>query len=143
MLEVMSSALALEALRTEIGRVHEVFVDWFAGRCPPCDAYFGEQVLAHLAVDFVYVRPSGVVSRREALAAEWKRGYASNPGLEITIADLELRHAGADSAVVSYIEIQRGAIGVSDPDSRRLSTALFVIEEGRRVWKHVHETWAG
>lgn len=131
--------LTLEALEGEIRRIHEVFVDWLGGRCPPCDEYFNEQVLAHLAPDFVYVRPSGVVSRRDELATELKRDYATNPELEIAVEDVQLRYAGAGSATVCYVEVQRGAVGARD--NRRLSTALFIIEDGRRVWKHVHETW--
>lgn len=136
-----ASAFSLEALEGEVRRLHEVFVDWFAGRCPPCDAYFHEQVVAHLAADFVYVQPSGVVSLRDELATSIKRSYASNPGFEIDLEDVRLRFADASSATLCYVEAQRGALHAPTPENRRLSTALFVLEDGRRVWKHVHETW--
>lgn len=135
------SALSLSALEAEVRRLHEVFVDWFAGRCPPCDAYFEEQVMAHLAADFVYVHPSGQVSFRDELAAGIKRAYASNPRFEIEVEDVQLRFADAGSATITYVEVQRGASHAPAPDNRRISTALFALEDGRRVWKHVHETW--
>lgn len=133
--------LSAKALEAEIERLHAVFVDWFAGRCPPCDEYFGEQVRAHLAADFLYIHPSGSVSHRDALLAGIKDGYGTNPGFEIAVEDVQVRFADSRSATVCYVEVQHGAVNAPAPDNWRLSTALFVIEDGRRVWKHVHETW--
>lgn len=135
------SALSAEALESEIRRFHVVFVDWFAGRVPAGGSYFHEQVVAHLAPDFIYVDPSGSRLHRDPLVALLERGYGSNPAFEIDIEDVVVRFTDVSSATVCYVEVQRGALNATSPENRRFTSALFVIENGRRVWKHVHETW--
>lgn len=120
---------ALEPIRAEIVRHHEVIRRWLAGTMPRSD--FGAFADAH-APGFTMVRPDGSALDRDRVL-EWVReAYGTVPGIVIEISDVALVAEEGALAVASYAE--RRSTG---PAIR--STVVFRRGSGL-AWLHLHET---
>lgn len=93
-------------------------------------------LLARFSPDYTMVPLSGVPFGFEALNRFFSTQGGSRPGLTITVDSLTLLAEWSTGAVVGYREIQQTA----QETTVRWSTALFVLNEGKPQWRHLHET---
>lgn len=94
-----------------------------------------------MAPSFVIVSPRGTATALPALSEGLRSAFDSwEDGGSISVENVELRHAHADLALLTYVEKQT----VRGKDTARLSSVLMQQHDpapnGVR-WLHVHETW--
>jgi hypothetical protein len=123
----------------EVVAFHEFLADFFnaRGHSAPAD------VIAHLTAfddDFVVVSPDGSIQAVSQLRAWLETGRGGQPGKEIDIENMQLRHLGADFLILTYHEVQK----LPDRTTRRLSSATFARADAAPLgvkWLHLHECW--
>jgi hypothetical protein len=131
-----------ELVKHEIAELHEVFVDWYGGRCANDDATFAQRFTARFCDNFSYVLPGGRELSLEILTTGLRKAHGSNPKFRIAIREVRVRFATDDCVVASYHELQRDAINSTPANNMRVSTVLFRrIDGGKLLWTHLHETW--
>ncbi|MCU9849254.1 nuclear transport factor 2 family protein [Defluviimonas sp. WL0024] len=132
---------------TEVERIihdiHDFFTDWVGGRCPSDDDTFRRRALDYISDDLVAIFPAGRSFGKADFEGYMTGIYGSNPDFRIKIKDVQVRHLGADMAVVTYQEWQRGAKDSDDPENGRVTTMVLGKGAGDRglTILQVHETW--
>lgn len=96
------------------------------------------RLLAHFADDFSMVTTDGQRLPDGALPGLFARLAGSRPGLRIRIDELAVLHADAGSAVLTYRESHTWHGGAT---VRRATASFIAAEDGRPLWRHLHETW--
>lgn len=128
------------ACEQEIIGLHRFFETWFRGGFADRDRGF-KRFSDVMAPGFVIVSPRGTATALPALAEGLRSAFDSwEDASSISVEGVELRHAHADLALLTYVEKQT----VRGKDTARLSSVLLQQHEpapnGVR-WLHVHETW--
>jgi len=132
----------VELVTREIVELHEVFVDWFSGRCANDDNTFARRFSSRFCDKFSYVQPGGQELTLEMLTTGLRKAHGSNPKFRIAIRDVRVRFASDDCVVASYQELQRGAVNSTPANNARVSTVLFRRPDGDTLlWTHLQETW--
>lgn len=131
-----------DRLRREIEAVHVFIAAWFNGSCPKDRATFDAGLGSRLAAELVNVQPSGRVLTRDELLEPIFKTHGANADFAITIRNVRLVHVSADgaTAVVTYLEDQRGAKNTQPADNVRITTVVFDVSEDAPRWLHLHET---
>lgn len=132
----------IDRLRREIEDVHAFIAAWFRGDMARDDALFDARLARHLEPGLVNIQPSGRILTRAELLDGIHDGHARNPSFQIEIRDAVLRQVAGDTALVTYVEHQRGAKNTEPADNRRISSVWFCRIGGDTapVWLHIHET---
>lgn len=130
---------SLSESEREIRRLHEFFVEWYAGTV---DRSTFDRMDEALEEEFRMVTPDGTLHTRADVLEMVRGSYGRNdPGeFEIDIRNVERRSGFTDHATVRYEEWQT----TPDGTSGRISTALLRDEEDAPagiVWLDLHETW--
>ncbi len=123
----------------EIVAFHVFLADFFNGRgaSEPAD------VARHLTAfhpAFQVISPTGNTQSLDGLSGWLNTGRGGQPGKEIAIEHMTLRHESPVFVVVTYHEVQV----LPAETTRRLSSAIFIPEKSapRGVqWLHLHECW--
>ncbi len=128
------------ACEQEIVGLHRFFEAWFRGGFADRDRGF-KRFGDVMAPGFVIVSPKGTATPLPALSVGLRSAFGTwEEDWSIEVADVTLRHAHADLALLTYVEKQQAR----GNDTARLSTVLMQQDEstpnGVR-WLHVHETW--
>jgi len=126
------------AIRQEIERLHDFFVDWISGKLPNTDSAFAACADA-LAPGFAMVTPDGSQLERAELIAGLRGSHAMNPDFEIDVSEVAIRAHHGPLFSVSYVETQRGA-KKSAANNTRLSLATLERTESGWRWHFVQET---
>jgi len=125
----------------------EVFAAPFPPRLVPDfpneDEVFEHHFTRRFDPDFIITVPSGTSIAFDALTASLKAGWGKSAGFAIDIEDVQIRAAGADLVVVTYVERQRDASKTPDTETARMSMAALRVHEGGFLWLHLQETWLG
>ena len=93
-----------------------------------------------MAPNLINIQPAGQVLSRPVLMDDICAGHGSNPDFRISMSDVAVRWAAKHCALVTYIEIQEGALQTVPSDNRRISSVLFDISGEQPVWLHNYET---
>lgn len=128
------------ACEQEIVGLHRFFETWFRGGFADRDRGF-RRFSDVMAPNFVIVSPPGTATALPALSEGLRAAFNSwDDASSISVESVELRHAHADLALLTYVERQ----SVHGKGTARLSSVLMQQHEpapnGVR-WLHVHETW--
>lgn len=122
----------------EIERLHEFFVEWYAGKL---DQEEFDRMERALAPGFEMITPNGRRNGREAVLDAVRESAGRNaPGeFDIEIRTVEVVADLGDHAVVRYEEWQT----TPEDETGRISTVLFTEDPdtGRVVWRDLQETW--
>ena len=127
--------------RQEIEELHRFFQDWFNGESTN-DASTFARLDAALGAGFFMVTPEGNSVERPPLVAGLRGAHGrwrEAPG-KIWIENIQLRHAGANEALLTCEEWQQ----VDGETKGRLSSVLFVNDDDAPngvAWLHLHEGW--
>ncbi|MFJ4387430.1 nuclear transport factor 2 family protein [Pseudomonas sp. NPDC089408] len=89
--------------------------------------------------DFKMVTPGGAQIGLAEVASLFAQRTGAQPGLSIELNGLETLAQWPESAVVRYCETHHLP---GQQAKTRLSTAVFTVEGGRPLWRHLQETWA-
>lgn len=136
----MDESEHLAVATREIDSLHVFFEDWFVGRAERDLIRFERDFLSRFAAEFSYVMPSGARLVFADLTPLIYAAHASNPDFRIEIHNVAVVLSDAKTLVVTYEEHQRGAKRSAE-SNHRFSTAVFVIDHDRLVWRHLQETW--
>ena len=97
-----------------------------------------QDLLCRFSPRFSMITPAGSHMDHEALSRLFTAQRKGRPGLSIRIDSMVLLEEWSHGAVVTYRERQHSP---QSEETVRWSTAVFVLENGRLVWRHLHETW--
>ncbi|MBK4993315.1 hypothetical protein IAE39_001489 [Pseudomonas sp. S37] len=89
--------------------------------------------------DFTMVTPGGAQIGLGEVASLFAQRAGAQPGLSIELNGLETIAQWPEGAVVRYRETHHLP---GQQAKTRLSTAVFTVEGGRPLWRHLQETWA-
>ena len=89
--------------------------------------------------DFTMVTPGGAQIGLGEVASLFAQRAGAQPGLSIELNGLETIAQWPAGAVVRYRETHHLP---GQQAKTRLSTAVFTVEGGRPLWRHLQETWA-
>lgn len=96
-------------------------------------------LLERFAPGFSMIAADGQRLSAAALPALFASLRGARPGLKISIDEMAVLHAGADSVVLSYRERHAWSAGAT----QRRATVLFTVQPGEPPqWAHLQETWA-
>ncbi|MBA1191010.1 hypothetical protein G7Z99_18470 [Pseudomonas entomophila] len=98
-----------------------------------------ESMVARFHPAFSMITPTGLQVDLQAVEQLFTQRSGTQPGLTIELTDLVILAQGPDGAMVCYRETHRLPAQAA---KTRISTALFSFQEGRVLWRHLHETWA-
>ena len=139
-----------EQLDGEVRALHDFIAGWFRGDVARDANLFEAAFSARLALAFVNIQPSGAILSRDSLIGAIRSGHGRNPDFRIVIEDCTLRQVTGKCAIVTYTERQFGARNTSPADNARVSTVVFLLDDGdeqlderrfaRATWLHIHET---
>lgn len=116
---------------------HVLIRDWLSGTANGAEKCAA--LLARFSADFTMIAPSGTRLDSAGLAAFFTSAAGSRPCLQMHITDLILLQQGSAGAVVGYREIQSQS-GLETTE--RWSTVVYDhTNDGRLLWRHLHETW--
>ena len=87
--------------------------------------------------DFSMVTPGGAKIDYAALSTLFRTQRDGRPGLVIETDECVVLQEGPDGATVLYRERQTLP---EQGSSLRWSTAVFSLENGKPLWRHLHET---
>lgn len=96
-------------------------------------------LLEHFHPDFSMVTADGDRITLLDVSHMFEQRKGSQPGLIIELTELEMLTESSDSALVCYREIHH--LGKLEERPRH-STALFDMQSGLVLWRHLHETWS-
>ncbi|WP_280425587.1 nuclear transport factor 2 family protein [Nocardia carnea] len=121
-------------IAAEIERVHDLLAAWLGSAASPrvLDAF----AAAH-DEDFSMVTTAGTVIRKRELLSGLHRARNGRPGLVIEISEVETLCATGDTAVVRFVECQRGS---GEPEYRRTTAALRTDSGQSFQWLALQET---
>lgn len=89
--------------------------------------------------DFTLITPGGAQVGLGEVSSLFAQRAGSQPGLSIEVSGLETITQWPEGAVVRYHETHHLP---GQPAKTRVSTAVFSVEAGRPLWRHLQETWA-
>ncbi|WP_039057228.1 hypothetical protein [Enterobacter sp. Bisph1] len=92
-------------------------------------------LMARFAADFSMIAPTGACLDYASLTGFFQAQRGSRPGLKIVVDDFVVLAQWDNGAVIRYRETQG--------ENVRGSTAVFRLQEGQIVWRHLHETALG
>ena len=115
--------------------LHVALENWFNARGSEDPA----TVTDHFDAGFRLISPTGKVVANPGFVGAVPGMRGSRPGLKMEIADVDVRWASDDAAVVVYEETQTQG----ETRTVRLSTVLLVRDPSRAApqWRHLQETW--
>ena len=96
------------------------------------------QLLSRFGPTFTMVAPNGTIFDHRQLVDFFEQQQGSRPGLTITLSDFILIAEDENNVVVAYKERQDFP---DKPSTLRYSTLVFILEQGRLQWRHLHETF--
>jgi hypothetical protein len=94
-------------------------------------------LMEHFDPSFTMVTTGGVAIAVEQVATLFDGQIGKQPGLQIEVSEVETLAEWETGAVVAYRETHRTR---GQPPRSRLSTALFTLESGKPLWRHLQET---
>ncbi len=128
------------ACEQEVVGLHRFFEAWFRGNFSDRERGF-RRFSDVMDPGFMIVSPRGTATALPELSAGLRGAFGSwSADEKIEVRDLQLRHAHADLALLTYVEAQHAR----GKDTARLSTVLMRQDEGTPNgvrWLHLHETW--
>ncbi|WEK28578.1 MAG: DUF4440 domain-containing protein [Candidatus Pseudomonas phytovorans] len=89
--------------------------------------------------DFTMVTPGGAQVGLREISSLFTQRAGAQPGLSIEVFGLETIAQWPEGAVVQYCETHHLP---GQQAKTRISTAVFSVEGGRPLWRHLQETWA-
>ncbi len=84
------------------------------------------------------INPSGAILTRIDLEKYLLTMFGARPNVKISITKPNVIIENNDSCVLLYEEIQH----MEYDKLHRISTAVFIRNNNRVLWRHLHETWA-
>lgn len=98
-----------------------------------------EAMIERFTADFSMITPTGLQVSLQDVATLFATRAGGQPGLTIELTEMEALARWPEGAAVRYRETHR----LPGQDAKtRISTALFSLQDGRVLWRHLHETWA-
>lgn len=133
---------AVDRFRREIEEVHAFIAAWFRGDIEQTEDAFESELAGRLDASLINIQPSGRTLSRSELIEGIRAGYGRNQAFSISISDVTLHRSNSEQALVTYVELQRGAKNTVPSDNTRVSTVLFggLTDGSRLQWLHIHET---
>ncbi|OUM22651.1 hypothetical protein [Pseudomonas putida] len=98
-----------------------------------------ESMVERFHPEFSMVTPNGLQVSLKDVATLFAQRAGSQPGLAIELIGLESLAQWPEGALIRYQETHRLP---GQSAKTRISTALFSVQGGRILWRHLHETWA-
>lgn len=117
----------MKAYITEIIDAHIAIENWLSRGEGELEA-----LMARFAENFSMVTLSGASLDYAALARFFQAQRGSRAGLKIVVDNIEPLAEWEDGAVIGYRETQGEHV--------RWSTVVFQFQQGRVLWRHLHET---
>jgi hypothetical protein len=122
----------------EVLDAHDLIASWLGdanSSQTTCD-----QLLGRFSPQYSMVTLSGHVLDFDKLCGFFQSQHGAKNGLQIEIEQMKLVAESADGAVVSYQERQR--LPGQDATLRHSTVVFAVGDEGKVIWRHLHETAA-
>ncbi|WP_241648594.1 DUF4440 domain-containing protein [Rosenbergiella collisarenosi] len=120
----------------EVMVAHVLIADWLSGR--QSSPQVCETLLGRFSRNFSMITTQGAVLDIARLSSFFRAQCGARQGLEIDILDMQLVADYKYGAVVTYQERQHVT---GQPSTLRFSTVVFEVDnEGRLLWRHLHET---
>ncbi|WP_426808176.1 DUF4440 domain-containing protein [Pseudomonas sp. WOUb67] len=98
-----------------------------------------EAMIERFHPEFSMVTPNGLQVSLKDVATLFAQRAGSQPGLAIELIGMESLAQWPEGALIRYQETHRLP---GQNAKTRISTALFSVQGGRILWRHLHETWA-
>lgn len=117
---------------TEVLQAHVAIEAWLGKGDGDINA-----LLARFSPDYSMITLTGAALNHVQLSEFFLAQRGARPGLEIIVDEMRLLAEWPEGAVVRYRERQR-LPGLTQ--TTRWSTALFTLQAGLPLWRHLHET---
>jgi hypothetical protein len=119
----------------EVIQAHVAIEQWLAEERPAPEL---EQLLARFSPQFSMISPLGRLLDFDALTELFTQAGGKKLGFRIQLSELRGVALHDGGATVSYREQQTDATGLQ---TDRRSTVVFERQDGRVLWRHLHETF--